>query len=247
MFASRFEVVVVAASLAGGLGPSPAAAAEPNAPRVILVGDSTMAPRTGYGDALCRLLGPTVECVNLAKGGRSSKSYRSDGSWKRMAALLADREANRKTYVLIQFGHNDQPGKVGRSTNLESEFPANIAAYVAEVRRAGAMALLVTPLTRRSFRGEVLNEDLEPWASATRRVASIAGVPVLELNAESSAAVARMGATEADTLAMESAKDFDHTHLGAKGAEFFARMVAKELAAAVPGFAARAEADATHR
>jgi len=246
VFASRFEVVV-AASLAGGLGPSPAAAAAPDAPRVILVGDSTMAPRTGYGDALCRLLGPTVECVNLAKGGRSSKSYRADGSWERVAALLADREANRKTYVLIQFGHNDQPGKAGRSTDLDSEFPANIAAYVDEVQRAGAIAVLVTPLTRRSFRGEVLIEDLEPWARATRRVASIAGVPVLELNAESSAAVARMGATEADTLAMESAKDFDHTHLGAKGAEFFARMVAKELAAAVPDLAARAEADATYR
>ena len=72
MFASRFEVVV-AASLAGGLGPSPAAAAEPDAPRVILVGDSTMAPRTGYGDALYRLLGPTVECVNLEIGRASCR------------------------------------------------------------------------------------------------------------------------------------------------------------------------------
>jgi lysophospholipase L1-like esterase len=236
VFASAFEVVV-AASLAGGLAPSLAAAAGTGAPRVLLVGDSTMAPRTGYGDALCRLLGPGIECINLAKGGRSSKSYRADGSWERVAALLGDGGAGRNTYVLIQFGHNDQPGKAGRSTDLESEFPANIAAYVDEVRGAGAIALLVTPLTRRSFRGEILIEDLAPWADAMRRVASRAGVPVLELNAESSSAVARMGATEADTLAMESA--FDHTHLGAKGAEFFARMVARELAAAVPALAPR--------
>ena len=33
----------------------PARAADPEAVRVILVGDSTMAPRTGYGDALCGL------------------------------------------------------------------------------------------------------------------------------------------------------------------------------------------------
>ena len=32
----------------------------------------------------------------------------------------------RRTWVLIQFGHNDQPGKPGRSTNLETEFPDNI-------------------------------------------------------------------------------------------------------------------------
>ena len=56
----------------------------------------------------------------------------------------------RTTYVLIQFGHNDQPGKAERTTDLATEFPANLARYVDEVRAAGAMPVLVTPLTRRS-------------------------------------------------------------------------------------------------
>ena len=220
-------VLLWAAAAAQAVQAAPAA--------VLLVGDSTMAPQTGYGDALCARLEPAVACLNLARGGRSTLSYRAEGLWQPVLARLQAGPAGMQHFVLIQFGHNDQPGKAGRSTDLEGEFPANIAAYVDEVRGAGANAVLLTPLTRRSFRGEILIEDLVPWADATRRVASLAGVPVLELNAESSSAVARMGATEADTLAMES--DFDHTHLGAKGAEFFARMVARELAAAVPALA----------
>ena len=216
--------------LAGGFW-APALAAGPDVPRVILVGDSTMAPRNGYGDALCRMLGPGVECINLARNGRSSRSFRADGSWARVTGLLGDPAVNRRTRVLVQFGHNDQPGKPGRSTDLESEFPANIAGYVDELLRAGASPVLVTPLTRRTFRGGELVEDLAPWAEAVRRVASEKHVALVDLYAESRAAVARMGPAEADTLAMESAKDFDHTHLGPKGAEFFARMVANDLAA----------------
>ena len=85
--------------------------------RLVLVGDSTMAPRTGYGQALCALFRPDLDCVNLARGGRSTKSFREDGSWVPVRALL-DQPAAKSTVVLVQFGHNDQPGKPGRSTDL---------------------------------------------------------------------------------------------------------------------------------
>jgi lysophospholipase L1-like esterase len=104
-------------------------------------------------------------------------------------------------YVLIQFGHNDQPGKPGRSTDLQTEFPANLRRYVEEARAAGAVPVLVTPLTRRMFRAGKLQNDLIPWADATRRVAAALRVPVLDLNAESAAAVQAMGALEATGLA----------------------------------------------
>ena len=224
---------------AGALGSAPAALAAPETPRVILVGDSTMATRTGYGDALCGLFLWQVECLNLARGGRSTKSFRADGSWERVSAALGDRD--RPTFVLIQFGHNDQPGKAQRSTDLEREFPANLARYVDEVREAGAQPVLVTPLTRRSFRSEgALDDDLAPWAEATRRVAGEKHVPLLDLHADSAAVVSRMGSVAADALAMAPApaKDFDHTHVGPKGAALFARMVAREIANSVPTLAA---------
>ena len=221
------------------LGSAPAALAAPEAPRVILAGDSTMATRTGYGDALCGLFVWQVDCLNLARGGRSTKSFRADGSWQRVSAAMQGRD--RPTFVLIQFGHNDQPGKPERTTDLAREFPANLARFIAEVRDAGAQAVLVTPLTRRSFRaGGALDDSLEPWAEATRRVAREQDVPLLDLHAHSMAAVARMGVAKADALAMAPApaKEFDHTHLGPRGAALFARLLAREIARALPALAA---------
>ena len=235
-----------------------------NAPaiRVVLVGDSTMATKSGYGDALCERFTPAVQCINLARGGRSSGSFRAEGLWKQVEDILKD-QSGRKTYVLIQFGHNDQPGKPGRSTDLQTEFPVNMARYVDEVRAWNGVPVLVTPLTRRSFRAGVLENNLLPWAQAIEKVGQERQLKVLPLNAESYAAVQAMGETEADTLAVappppsppqpapsastvaqpDQAKlepqgapksAFDRTHVGRKGAVFFAEMVLREFVQAYP-------------
>jgi len=232
----------------------PARSTATGAIRVILVGDSTMATRTGYGDALCRLFDASVTCINLARGGRSSGSFRAEGLWDQMMTSLKAGEKFTATYVLIQFGHNDQPGKPGRSTDLATEFPVNLARYVDEVKAAGAIPVLVTPLTRRIFRDGKLRNDLVPWAEATRSIAEQRRVTLVDLNAASATAVANMGSAEADTLAEEPPplkppvpisnaqaepngapkSRFDHTHLGAKGAALFAGMVARDLAMVLP-------------
>jgi len=229
------EHLALAALVAASVLVPAARAAAPA--RVILVGDSTMATRTGYGDALCQRFEPTVACLNLARGGRSSGSYRAEGFWD--AVLERLRENVGDTVVLIQFGHNDQPGKPGRSTDLATEFPANLARYVTEAKAVGARPVLVTPLTRRSFVDRALNNDLTRWADATRAVAAAQQVPLLELNRDSAAVVQAMGQAEADTLAEAppGAPRFDRTHLGAKGACLFAGMVARALPPIVPGIA----------
>jgi len=211
-----------------------AAAAQPASVRIILVGDSTVAPVNGWGPGFCPLL-PHVACINMAKNGRSSSSYRAEGSWDEVRRELA-KSGFDSTYVLIQFGHNDQPGKPGRSTDLATEFPVNLQRYIEEVKAAGARPILVTPLTRRSFKDGKVTNTLRDWAEATIKVAGEGHVPVLDLNAESLAAVQKMGPEEADTLAQLPKPDpkFDYTHLGPKGAALFGRMVAGELTAAVP-------------
>ncbi|WP_457446598.1 rhamnogalacturonan acetylesterase [Roseateles sp. P5_E4] len=197
-------------------------------PRLILVGDSTMAPRSGYGNALCARF-QQVACVNLARGGRSSMSFRAEGLWSTVLALLNEGgPSKQKTLVLIQFGHNDQPGKPGRSTDLATEFGPNMAGYVKDVKAAGAEVMLVTPLTRRTFRDGELGNDLRPWAEAVIKVAAEQGVPVLDLNAISHASVAAMGQPAADTLA-EAPPRFDRTHLGPKGAALFSEQVMEGL------------------
>jgi lysophospholipase L1-like esterase len=203
--------------------------------RVILVGDSTMATRSGYGDALCARFTAAVDCINLARGGRSTSSFRAEGLWDKALQLVRE-SAGKPAYVLIQFGHNDQPGKPGRSTDLVKEFPVNMARYAREVQEAGGTPVLVTPLTRRQFKGQWLSNDLAPWAAATRRAAAETKAPLLDLNAASQAAVQAMGETEADTLAEAPKPEpkFDRTHLGDKGARLFSGIVADELHRAVP-------------
>ena len=177
-------------------------AAKPVAPKkIILVGDSTMQVNSGWGGAFCaHHVSAFTACVNLARGGRSSYSYRAEGSWENALNEMRAKGYS-ATYVLIQFGHNDQPGKPGRSTNLSTEFPANLRAYVKEAREAGAIPVLVTPLTRRNFVAGKLRDDLGPWADKTRQVASEMHVPLVDLYALSLAAVQAIGPAEAARLA----------------------------------------------
>lgn len=243
-FKAAWRLLALAAVLQTG-------AAHADSLRVILVGDSTMAPRSGYGDALCARFQPEVQCLNLAKGGRSTKSYRAEGLWDAVKALLRERPAGQTDLVLMQFGHNDQPGKPGRSTELATEFPANLQAYARDVAPTGAKLVFLTPLTRRSFdpQGQLRN-DLRPWADTTMRIGGEQAVPVLDLNRASHAAVQAMGPDEADTLAMlprppgppaspassvgANNPGFDYTHLGPKGADVFSGMVQQLLQERLP-------------
>lgn len=248
----RFAILCLATA-ASVLGQPPLAPV-----RIILVGDSTVAPINGWGPGFCADVVPQAACINMAKNGRSTSSYRAEGSWAQVMEKLKHSSDFQATYVLIQFGHNDQPGKPGRSTDLATEFPRNLHQYVQEVKSAGARPILITSLTRRSFQNGKLKNDLEAWAAATKKVAMEEGVPVLDLNADSAAAVQKMGPVEANLLATAppppevlataasgtsipapktevegGGPPFDYTHLGEKGAALFGRMIANELVQAV--------------
>lgn len=256
-----FAAAISSQASAQGSGVPPVQKIAPS--KIILVGDSTTAVIGGWGPSFCaEHVTSFLACVNLARGGRSSGSYFAEGSWD--VALSEIRTAGyKKVWVLIQFGHNDQPGKPGRSTDLKTEFPANLRRYVSEARAAGATPILLTPLTRRTFKNGVLDNDLAPWADAIRKVAADMNVPLVDLNARSVAVVQALGETAANRFAQlpEGAVavgpatpvpggarpteiavqptavpklSFDRTHLGRYGADFFATMVAAELIRVVP-------------
>lgn len=161
--------------------------------KIILVGDSTMQVNSGWGGAFCaKHVASTVTCVDLGRGGRSTLSYRAEGSWD-IALAEARTPGYGEVYILIQFGHNDQPGKPGNSTDIETEFGQNLTRFIEEARAAGAVPVLVTPLTRRSFVAGSLQDNLWPWAQKIRAVARETGAPLVDLHARSVAAVQAMG------------------------------------------------------
>jgi len=161
--------------------------------KIILVGDSTTQVNSGWGGSFCATrVTAFAACVNLGRGGRSTKSYRAEGSWD-IALNEMKTPGYVHVYVLIQFGHNDQPGKPGRSTDLATEFPANLKRYVTDARAVGAIPILLTPLTRRYFKDGQITRDLDPWADAVRKVAKEMNVPLVDLNARSAAIIQAMG------------------------------------------------------
>src|SRR5215204_3163246 len=88
--------------------------------RIVLAGDSTVTDKQGWGLGFAELLASDVELDNLAKGGRSSKSFYDEGIWAKCLELKPD-------YILIQFGHNDEPGKgLARETDAGTTYYENM-------------------------------------------------------------------------------------------------------------------------
>ncbi len=232
---------------------SPAAAQEaPSAKRIMLIGDSTVASKSGWGDAFAKLLKPGVECSNLALGGRSSKSYRDEGHWQKALDAKPD-------WVLIQFGHNDMPGKgPERETDAKTTFRENLVRYIAEARAIGAKPVLVTSLTRRNFNahgkidpanlvssmdaqaGTQLKDVLTDYVEAAKAVAADQKVPLIDLNARSIEQMNQLGPQAAvpfNATSKDPAKP-DTTHLSAEGATKTAGLVADEIRKNAPELAA---------
>jgi len=82
------------------------------APTVFIASDSTAAkytgpnPQQGWGEYLGEFFdAQKLSVVNAARGGRSSRTFVTEGHWDKM---LADVHAG--DFVIIQFGHNDAGG-----------------------------------------------------------------------------------------------------------------------------------------
>lgn len=207
-------------------------AADPAKPRVALAGDSTVTDQSGWGAAFAHLLSADVECVNFSSGGQSSKSFGDAGRWK---LVLAAKPA----FVLIQFGHNDMPGKgPNRETDPETTYRENLIRFVKEARAIGAQPIIVTSMARRTFDKGKIRGELKPWAEAARKVAADEKVPLVDLFARSIELLERLGPTASDEFNPPT-KDGrgDHTHLNAKGAEAMAGIIADELRRVSPDLA----------
>jgi pectinesterase len=206
--------------------------------KIVLVGDSTVTDNAGWGLGFKQFLTNGVECINTSQGGRSSQSFMREGRWTNALALKGD-------YYLIQFGHNNQPGKPGRSTDMPT-FVANMEQYVDDARAMGAKPVLVTPMTRREWdkaHPGKIKSGLEPWAVAVRKIAAEKHVPLVDLHARSIELCESLGVEACREFSpikgtnADGKLTYDGTHLNAKGRVLFARLVVDELRKATPELA----------
>jgi lysophospholipase L1-like esterase len=214
--------------------------ADPAPINVVCIGDSIVATTTmdsynqGWGEALKQKLTATT-VNNMAKSGRSSKSYIAEGSW---AEALATVDSTQAKYVLIEFGHNDNPGKGDRTTDpsVGGDFRMYIRQYIDESRAHGARPILVTPTPRRWWSGNVIdNSGNLPYAQAMLAVAAEKGCSVVDLNTLALNLFNSLGVAGSDYL-MGTQADLtkDDTHFSQTGALVLAKMIADGLPAQEP-------------
>jgi rhamnogalacturonan acetylesterase len=182
----------------------------PKLPTLWLVGDSTMhkadghgaAGMWGWGEPITSLFDTSkINVVNRAIGGRSSRSFITEGHWDEILAMMKPGDV-----VIIQFGHNDHyplddavqargtiPGIGEESQEIENQvlkrhetvhtYGWYLRRYVADTRAHKAIPILCSPVPRKVWKdGKIASWDdtYAPWAVA---VAQQEKVDLLDLYA----------------------------------------------------------------
>ena len=197
-----------------------------SAQTIAIIGDSTVCdcPTShacrGWGQFLGDHLKESARVINLAKSGRSTKTFIQEGLWNKTIAQKPD-------FILIQFGHNDShgPGK-SESTDAATSYRDFLHRYIREARAAGVIPVLVTPMHRRTFKERWLEDILKPYADAMKAVAMEQRVDLVDLHTSSGKLFAKLGAEKSAEFASTPT---DRTHFNERGAKAMAELVAKEL------------------
>jgi len=211
-----------------------------------MAGDSTMSiksptafPETGWGMPFTSFWKEDLQVVNLAKNGRSTKTFRSEGLWQSIMNSVQPGD-----YVFIQFGHNDEvKEKVGSYTTPE-EFTSNLKQYIAESRKKNAKPILLTPVARRKFdaTGNPI-ETHEAYSALVRQVAEAEQVALIDHDRLSMAVYGKMGAENSRLLFLQlkpgehpnyPAGKEDNTHFNELGARLMAQLVLQEIKFKIP-------------
>lgn len=205
----------------------------------LLAGDSTTAPRGGWGDAfLATTVANGSSGTNYGHSGATTASFRAGGDWDKVLTSARSHTATQRVYITIQvhtphanhpaipiltprtqFGHNDQKNTSGVTL---AAYKANLAHFASDAAAAGATPILVTPLTRRAFSKGSVIENLANETAATIAVARANNIHWIDLNAASTAYVNAIGSKAADGYNLATG---DRTHLNPWGAVVFARIV----------------------
>lgn len=211
--------------------------------KIWLCGDSTIAikqttayPETGWGMPFVHFWDSTIQVNNLAKNGRSTKTFINEGLWQQVVdgAGVGD-------YVFIQFGHNDESKeKVERYTNPQ-EFKSNLTKFVRETRALKAIPILLTPVSRRKFdEAGIAQETHKIYSQLVNEVAAEENVLFVDLDTKSRALYQEFGKDNSTLLFLQLKAGehpnypdgkIDNTHFSELGARLIAQLVLKEIKA----------------
>jgi lysophospholipase L1-like esterase len=220
-------------------------------PSLFLVGDSTVKSggtngAIGWGERLAPFFDTRkINVVNQAIGGRSSRTYYTEGRWDKVLSQLKTGD-----FVLIQFGHNDG-GRIGDPANKNRASVRGIGAdivedtkpdgskemvhsfgwymskYVADARAKGATVIICSPIPHRDKWEE--GRDFAEFAEWDAQVAQAGGARFIDLTMLVSDAYRKAGPQVVNGFFSDA-----RTHTNDAGAKFNAERVTAGLKA-LPG------------
>lgn len=265
LFAALFFAAITSAQTSAPIAPvlttDPAASArpalpiplQPNLPTIFLVGDSTV--RNGKGDGAGGQWGwgePLVHFFDLARvnvtnralGGRSSRTYITDGRWEETLAYVKPGDI-----VLIQFGHNDDgplddtarargtlPGTGPETREIDNPLTHQhevvhtygwyLRQYVDQARKKGATPILCSPIPRKTWKDGHIARNAESYGGWARQVAEEEKTGFLNLNELIAHRYDLLGPEKVEAMFADP-----HTHTSLAGAELNAQVVISALKA----------------
>ena len=227
---------------------------ENNKPIVYTIGDSTVKngqdkgdrDQWGWGRFLPLWFTDQIAFENHAIGGRSSRSFITEGRWDTVYQKLKPGD-----YVIIQFGHNDggemNTGRARASlkgidekyedvilTNVDNKenegkqervytYGHYLRHYINQAKEKGATPVICSLVPRNRWENEKVIRDTTyaPWAQQVAQQEGVAFIPLHTLVAN-----------QYDIWGEVLVKDFfsgDHTHTSLKGALINAETVANGI------------------
>ena len=197
---------------------------------------------TGYFDS------NKISIRNDAIGGRSSRTFITEGRWDKILATL-----KKGDYVIMQFGHNDAGplddtarargtikgigeefkeiyNPITKKQELVYSYGWYMRKYIRDIKARGAFAIVCSPIPRNDWKDGKVIRSSESYAKWAREVAEQERAYFINLN--------EIVAEKYEEMGAESVKPFfpvDHTHTNIDGAKLNAAIVIKAMKELKPG------------
>lgn len=226
-------------------------------PVFYIIGDSTVKNgdgtgknnQMGWGTVITPFFDTTkIDIQNHAIGGRSSRTFITEGRWDKIIATL-----KKDDYVIMQFGHNDASplddtarargtirgigedsteiyNPIRKIKEIVHTYGWYMRKYVRETKAKGAIPIVCSLIPRENWKEGKIIRSIDSWALWAKQIAEQEGAYFIDLNELIAAKYEQMGEAEVNKFFPA-----DHTHTNLDGAKLNAEIVASELKRINPG------------
>lgn len=216
-------------------------------PVLYIIGDSTVRNgdgtgkngQVGWGSVIDVYFDTSeISVRNLAIGGRSSRTFITDGRWDAILKTL-----QKGDYVIMQFGHNDGGAlddtarargtikgigddsteiynPIRKMKEVVHSYGWYMRKYVNQTKVKDATAIVCSPIPRNEWKDEKVIRSKESYSGWAKQVAGQTGAYFIDLNDMIATEYEKM-----DTAKVHSFFPADHTHTNKEGAALNAQMV----------------------